>query len=364
MKCTVENAAFLQHLQKVANIVSRRPAIPILSNIKLEAAGEELKLTANNLEIVIETTMKAAVTEAGGTTLPAKSLTDLANRLTGTEIQLNSDRNFHCEIICGNAAFKLLGLDPSDFPEPFGAEENGKITLKVADYNRLIDQVSYAVSRDDSRKILQGILFSVKDGTLTAAATDGKRLAIAEATPDAVEGDAGDFVIPHRSALEIRRLLSGDAPIVLAYGGKTMTVRIGPTVLTTKLPEGNFPDFRRAIPKDFGKTVQLAVAPLLASLELVSIPLSGSSSVELTFSPGRLKLHAESTNIGEGTDTVDIRYDYGEEIRMILNPDFLCDPLKCAGTETIGLRLNDENSPIALENGSGFTYILMPIRGH
>ena len=362
MKCTVDKASFLQHLQKAADIVCRKATLPILSNIKLEAAGDELKLTATNLETMIETTLEAVVAEDGATTLPAKSLTDLANRLTGTEIQLESDKNFHCKILCGSAAFKLLGLDPADFPEPFAGEPKSKITLKIADCTRLVDRVAYAVSKDDTRKILQGVLLAVKDGVLTAAATDGKRLATMTLTPDALEGDCQDIVIPYRAALEVRRLLEGDAPVTLAYNERTLSMCIGTTALTAKLIAGSFPDFRRVMPQEYRKTVSLATAPLLASLELVSIPLESGGNVALKFSPGLLGLHGESQSIGEGADTIDIPYQYEDPIQMFFNPEFLREPLKHAGAERLNLRMNDEQSPIALEDGNGFTYILMPLR--
>jgi len=362
MNCIIEKESFLHHLQKVANIVPRKTIMPILGHIKLEATGEELKLTATCLDIFVETSMKAVVNEEGSTTLPAKTLIDLTNRLTGTEIQLDSNKRFHCKIACGNAMFKIKGLNPADFPEMPTVEEKGRITLKIADYNRLIDQVAYAVSsKGDARKCLQGISFSIKDGLLTAVATDGKRLAMSEAIPDSVGEDAFDIIIPHPAAMEIKRLLEGDDPVTLAYDEKLIIVRIGSTTLTAKLLDGKYPDISKIIPKDFLKNVKLPTAALRSSLDLICIPLEINSNISLKFLSGRLELQSKSQILGEGADTFEIPYDYTDEMEIYVNPNYLRDPLKYSGAENLDMRINDAKTPIALEC-PGFKYILMPIK--
>ena len=174
MKCTVEKEALLTHLQKVCNIVSRRPVLPILNNVRLEAEDNILNLKATDLEITIRTELRADVEYSGVTTLPAKSLLALVSKLKGDKIEIDCGDNHHAAIKCGSAEFLLKGLDPVDFPDDPLFESKRKIRLTQPELGRMIDYVSYAVSQDSSRKTLQGILFSVKGSILTTVATDGK----------------------------------------------------------------------------------------------------------------------------------------------------------------------------------------------
>ena len=183
MKCTVGKEALLTHLQKVCNIVSRRPVLPILNNVRLEAEDNILNLKATDLEITIRTELRADVEYSGVTTLPAKSLLALISKLPGSRVEIDCGDNHHATIKCGSAEFLLKGLDPVDFPDDPLFESKRKIHLPQPELGRMIDYVSYAVSQDSSRKTLQGILFSVKGSILTTVATDGKRLAFVEKIP-------------------------------------------------------------------------------------------------------------------------------------------------------------------------------------
>ena len=362
MKCTITRESFLPHLQKVVNIVCRKAALPILHNIKLEAGGNELKLTANCLDMNIDTVMTAEVEKEGSTTLPAGRLLDIVNRLKEKEITLECDKRFHCKITCGNASFKLLGLAPADFPEFPETETEHHLNLKNADFSRMVDQVSYATAEDDSRKILQGILFELKDQTLNVVATDGKRLALAKNEME----DCGDksfrITLPCRAAIELKRILDSDGTMEMAFSSKYLCVKTGTVTFKSKLLEGNFPDYGHVIPAEFSRSVELTAGPLAQALELVSIPLDSNGYVALNFSAGQLGLFAESATIGEGADSLTIPYEYEEDMKFSFNPEFLREPLKFCGTDTLRFRMNDTLSPIALESNNGFLYILMPLR--
>ena len=362
MKCTVTKETLLTHLQKVVNIISKKPILPILNNLKIEAVGSELKLTANSLDMYIETVMAADVTEEGCTTLPAYRLLDLVNRLNDKEIELESDEQFHCKITCGNASFKLLGMNPVDYPEFATVESEQTLTLKNAAYIRMVDQVAYAVSRDDSRKTLQGILFELKEQTLNAVATDGKRLAMAKTEMDDCEDRNCNIILPYRAAVEIKRILDGDGTMNMEFNSKYLCVKSGTTTFKTKLIEGNYPPYRQVIPQEFGKSVELTTGTFAQSLDLVSVPIGSGDYVTLKFTAGQLELHTQSANVGEGSDTLTVPYDYEDEMSFSFNPEFLRDPFRFSGTDKLMFRMNDTKTPVALESDSGFTYILMPMR--
>ncbi len=361
MKCTVKKETLLPHLQKVAGIISKKATIPILCNLKIEAAGQELKLTANCLDMEMQTVVDAEVSEEGSTTLPAYRLLESVNRLKGSEIELKADARFHAKITSGKSSLKLLGMDPKDYPQFADAETKHKLTLKVADCVRMIDQVVYAVNINEARKVLQGILFELNDRCLTTVATDGKRLARSQTQLDDCEAENFRIIVPQKAALEIRKISEGDGVIDMEFNASFMRVQVGTTTFRTKLAEGNYPNYQLVIPDDFSKSVELTSSAIVQALDLVSVPLDGKDNVTLKFTAGQLELHSESVNVGEGTDTLSVPYDSEDEMTLIFNQGILRDPFRLSGMDTLTFRMNDANSPIAMENGN-FLYILMPMR--
>ena len=361
MKCTVEKSTLLEHLQKVCNVVDRKISMLILNNLYVEAENDHLTLTATNLEIRITTTLRARVETAGSTTLPAKSLLALVSKLKGKEIEIESNEQFHTSIKCGNADFFLLGIDPKDFPELFEFEPEQKLRIRQSDLLKMIDAVSYACSYDDSRKILKGICFSGKDGVLAAAATDSKRLAVIEKTPEEMPEDIPNFVIPLKTAIETKRLLGNDGTVTLELNHKMVRIDLDDTVLMSKLLEGCFPNYQNIIPAAFKDEVVLQKKEMIEALDLVGIPLTeATGAVTLKFGSEEMELFTQSTTVGEGRDKLMLPYQ-GEPFQLALNLSYLLEPFKYSSEDTLTMKINDHTSPVMLSNGD-FRYIVMPIR--
>ena len=364
MKCTVEQKQFLTQVRKIANILCKHTMLPILGTVLLDAKEDRLELTSSCLDISVHTTLTAKVAEPGKTTVPVKNLLELTDRLQGTEIFLHSDKRHHCQITCGNAKFKLFGLNPEDFPAIPETQTKHRIVLRNADCRNLIDRVAYAVSKDETRMVMKGIFFSLKAGVLTTVGTDGRRMALNEAVPIAIDGDDADFILPHKAAVEISRLSEDADTVEFRFDEKHLSVIFGTTTLTAKLIDGRYPDFRKVIPAEFSKTLDLTAESVLAPLELVSVPLNGVGSVALHFFSGSLKLHSEAPTVGEGTVQIDIPYDGEDERKFLFNPEYLRAPLKFSGAETLRLHLNGNDMPVMLTSNTGFKYVLMPIRSN
>ncbi len=362
MKLTVNRENFYKAIQKVTNIIGSRSTLPVLANVLLEAENGKLTLTTTDLEIRISTKLDANVEREGKTTVPAKRLTALVSKLMGDEISLDCNEKHHTEIICGTSKFRLLGLSDDDFPLPVDFISNKHIKLKENDFRKMLDMIYYAVSLEDTRKVLHGILLSIKDNILTAVATDGKRLALVERVPDEFSGDEGNTIVPSKSVNEVKRMIDGDGVISIEIGEKQATFRDKDTCLVTKLIEGNYPNYRQVIPVSFSKVIDVPAKPLLAKLELVSLALAdGNSYVILTFDENKLKFQASSTNVGEGIDYMDIDYE-DNKIDLSFNPIYLAEPLKHGDFEKVKIKMNDGFSPVAIEAGEGFLYIIMPMR--
>ncbi len=226
----------------------------------------------------------------------------------------------------------------------------------------MVSAISYAVSADDSRKVLTGVLLSARESMITLVATDGKRLAMQEKTPEAVEGGDGDSIIPLKAALEVRRLLEGDAQMSIRLGDKQCVFEAAGFELSTKLIEGNYPNYRQVVPASFARSIELPTSVFLTKIETVSQVLSDSSSfIILHFEDNQLQLQASSSEVGEGSDMVEVAYD-GEPFEVSFNPAYLADPLRNCDADTVRMKINDPLNPVAIEGGEGFLYVIMPIR--
>ncbi|MEI3005164.1 MAG: DNA polymerase III subunit beta [Victivallales bacterium] len=363
MKINVKRELLLKALQKVCNIIGSRTTLPVLANVMMEAENNKLTFTTTDLELRITTSIEAEVEKSGKTTLPAKRLLGLVSKFKGDTVSFDTNENHHTKISCGTADFMILGLTPDDFPVPVDFTAQRTIKIKQGDLARIIDRISYAVSLDDSRKVLQGIFFSIKEGNLTAVATDGKRLALVEKLLDeAPVGSDGDIIVTLKAANEIKRILEKDGDVVIEIGEKQAVFKVDSTMIYSKLIDGNYPNYKQVIPASFAKKISVPCSDFIDALEIVSIPLfdASSSYVKITFTGNKLMFEANS-NIGEGKEHIAIEYE-GEEMSLSFNPQFLSDPFKHIGVDNVNIKINDAFSPIAIESGDGFLYVIMPMR--
>ncbi len=362
MKITVAREGLLKALQRIISTVGSRSTLPVLGNVLLETSGGKLVLTTTDLEIRITTDLEAAVEKEGRTTLPAKKLLALVGKFFDDEVSIESDERHHAAIVCGTSKFKLLGIAPADFPEPPEFTPVREIKFKGADIKRMLSQIIYAASLDDSRMVLHGVLICLREHMVTMVATDGKRMALVERAPGEFTGADGSAIIPLRAAGELRKLADADETVELAIGEKQAMFKTDSTILVTKLIDGNYPNYRQVIPASFATTLEVPAIPFMQKVELVSQVLANSSSyITLTFEENQLKIQAESSEVGEGSAIQEINYS-GERIDTSFNPAFLMDPLRCSEVEQVTIKINDGFSPVAIQGGEGFLYIIMPMR--
>lgn len=361
MKFVVNREKFQKALQKVGSIIGSRSMLPLLSNVLIHAEDGKLKLCTTDLELRLSTEVEAEIAETGITTLPARKLTQLIGSFTAAEVSFDIDDQDHAKISCGTAKFTLHGLAAADFPEAPDFEMVREVKFKQNNFKRMIGSISYAVSADDSRKVLTGILVSMKDEKLTLVATDGKRMAMQESVLEngAVEGDA---IIPLKAMTELRRLLEGDEEVTISFGDKLCCFAAPGFTLVTKLIEGSFPNYRAVVPAQFKQEIELPVQLLLGKIETVALMLSVATGfIILRFENNQLQIQGSSAEVGEGTDLIEVAYE-GEAFEVSFNPVFLSDPLRNTDAEMVRIKLNDPLAPVALEAGEGFVYIIMPLR--
>ena len=362
MKLKVSKEKLSVSLQKVNSIISTRSTLQILGNVLLETEGNKLILSTTDLDIRIKTEIEAEVSEQGKTTLPAKKFYEIVRELYGKDVELEKVDN-HIKIKCGNSNFRLLGLPADDFPLPLKVTSIRQFTVKQVELARMLNLISYSVNQDDSRKALSGILFSIAENNFVSVATDGRRLALVEKTMDNFTGEDGDIILPVKSANELTRLLgkTGDVMVDIAENMITFTIDES-TVMTSKLIDENYPNYKQVIPVSFSRNIKLPRENFAAVLRRVSLVVSERSFfVKIFFSHNKLELSATSTDVGESNDSIEIEYD-GPETTVSFNPTYLLEPLNRIDSDDITMKMNDGYSPVALSNEDGFMYVIMPMR--
>jgi DNA polymerase-3 subunit beta len=362
MKIVVSKEKLMFALRKVLSVVSSRTTLPVLNNILMEASEGQLILTTTDLEVCISTQVDAEVLEAGVTTVPAKKFGQIIGALPTGEVTLESDEQQLTSIACKNSFFRIVGLDANEFPRENQVEDTWKFTLPCQEFRKNLAKVYYASSTDETRHVLNGVLLSLREGILTIAATDGRRLALVEKPLDGEEMPDGDVILPPKVVNELQRSLDSEGNIVIELSASRAIFSFGDSVMTSKLVEGSYPNYRLVIPEGFTRSAVIPRDLFATVLNRVSMVIGDSStSVHLKLENATMTVSATNAELGESQEPLEISYE-GEDIQISFNPVFLADPFKHMEVDQLVMQFNDEFSPVAISGDEGFLYIIMPMR--
>ena len=365
----------LSALQAVAGIVERRHTLPILANVLIRKTGEQLEFTTSDLEIQVRT--RAELGGDGGTfatTVGARKLIDILRSMPADQVVTLTANQNKLTLQGGKSRFTLQTLPSDDFPLVQEAADFGPaFSVPQKALKRLINQVHFAMAVHDIRYYLNGILFVAEGKNLTLVATDGHRLALAQATLD-VEIPKQEVILPRKTVLELQRLLrdeSGrdetegeDSQIEMRFAGNQAKFSFSGMEFVTKLVEGKFPDYNRVIPKNHKNSVTLGRVPFLASLQRAAILTSEKfKGVRVNIEPGALRIASSNAEQEEAKEELEIDYA-GDAIEIGFNVTYLIDALSNMSVEMIKLELQDTNSSvlITVPEQAGFKYVVMPMR--
>lgn len=363
MKLTVPTSSLSDGLRRVLSVVSTRSTLPVLCNVLLSGKDGVLSLSTTDLEVSIVTQIPAEIEREGETTLPARKFGQIVSTLSGETVTLDTDEKMTTRIKCGSADFHIMGLDSSEFPRQGEFEPDRKLSFGKSDFGKVLRKIAYAVSTDQTRYVLNGILLSVKEGSFTAVATDGRRLALVERNLEDGDGIAdGDVILPIKVVNELQRLLDGQGDVEIGVSDSLASFSIKGTVITSKLVEGTYPNYRQVIPSAFANSVVLPRDAFNEVLNRVSVVTSDSgSSVKLALSENNLLISASSTEVGEANEPLEVNYQ-GEDVNISFNPSFLRDPIRNLECDEITVRFNDEFKPVVVLGDEGFLCVIMPMR--
>jgi DNA polymerase-3 subunit beta len=362
MKFSATKEKLLEGLQQVQNVVSTRTTLPILSNVLLQAKDGTVHLTTTDLDVGVRGSFEANVEKGGATTLPARRLFTIIRELPSSEISVEVDGKNAASIRSGQSYFKILGLPEEEFP-PLPKFEGAKVvTMRQKDLRDGLRKTSYAISTDETRYVLNGVLFSFKENKLTLVATDGRRLAMVDIEMEFPRSQEADIIVPTKAVTELQRLLTDDGDVKISVGTGQIAFDLNNTLLVSKLIEGNYPNYKQVIPSEAKERVTLERETFLNSLRRVSLLASDkSNSIKLNFSKNNIDITANTPEVGEAKESLPVQYK-GRDFSIAFNPEFLMAPLRALGEDEIFLDLIDEMSPGVLKIQTPFLYVLMPMR--
>lgn len=364
LKATQEK--FLDALQAVSGIVERRHTLPVLANVLLRKTSSAIEFTTSDLEIQVRTTADLGGDDANfATTVGARKLIDILRSMPADQVVSLSANQNKLTLQGGKSRFTLQTLPGDDFPLVQEAADFGPMfSVPQKTLKRLVNQVHFAMAVHDIRYYLNGILFVAESNSLTLVATDGHRLALAQADLD-VQIPKQEVILPRKTVLELQRLLKDeDTPIEMRFAGNQAKFSFSGMEFVTKLVEGKFPDYNRVIPKNHKNHVTLGRAPLLASLQRAAILTSDKfKGVRVNIEPGLLRIASSNAEQEEAKEELEIDYA-SDSIEIGFNVTYLIDALSNMSQEMVKMELQDTNSSvlITIPEQTGFKYVVMPMR--
>jgi len=369
MNTTIDREALLRALSRIQGVIDKRHAMAVLTNVLLEADAGTLCLIASDIEVSLKQKVPAKIDEPGKAAVPARTLFEIVRESTADEVNLSSLENQWVQVSTGKSKFKLMGVSPDEHPGMPAAGGNGTeaitVEMSAGDLNDMIRKTVFSVSTDDTRSNLAGVYL---DGSNAASArmvaTDGHRLAMIDRPVTGGEIGTG-VILPRKGLAEVGKLLPEEStPVKLMLTGNEAQIELGDTLLSMRLVEGSFPDYRRVIPDETPRRVKTDRDELLRTLRRVSILSSERArGVRFKLSEGVLEVSTNNPDMGEASEELPVAYA-GDSMEVGFNARYLLDVLAVfpEGSE-VEIGLGDELSPGVLQgDDKDYTYVVMPMR--
>ncbi len=367
MECTIARDELLQGLYLTQGIVERRTTIPILANVLMESVEDGVAIAATDQEVGVRRRCEAKIKKKGALTTGARKLYEIVRECPEGAIAVRTLENNWIEVSAGKSRFRIVGLDPKEFPAmPSPAREPAGAALPSEMLREMIARTLFAVSTDETRLNLSGILMeSTEKGKVRMVATDGHRLSMITRTVEQGAPSSG-VIIPRKGVVEISKVIeSGDEPVTIVVQAGVAHASRGRVDLSMRLIEGEFPDYKQVIPQKSERKLLVGVEPLLSALRRVSIVSSERTrGVKMQMEAGKLEISSMNPDVGEASEEVAVEYD-GSPLSIGFNAKYVMDLLTVLPDSAhVEIGFNDEVSPgvIRCESDTDFLYVVMPMR--
>jgi DNA polymerase-3 subunit beta len=368
MKFTITREKLQEGLLAVGPSIPTKTTLPVLSNILLEARKDGLRLSGTDLDIAVSTTVPADVDEEGSLTLPAKKLTEIARELPGSPVRITSAGEQRAQVECGKSRFRLLGLPRDEFPSFPHVKFDNPWHIAAKELHKLIGHVAFATSTEESRPILNGVLWDLRKDRMRMVATNGHRLAKMDIP---LSGDSGaspaELIVPPKALEQIRRLFPPDMAVEIAKSENHLGFRSQGTQVFTRLIEGPYPNYEQVIPRENDKFATVDKVAMASALRRMSIVASDQTHrIRLSFGGGTLKFSVQTPDLGEAQDEMSVTYE-GDALEIGFNAAYLLEVLKYMPTDEARFTFKAPEraataEPVGWDDAASYLCLVMPLR--
>ena len=361
MKIKVEKQDLLSAIQTVHNVISSKATLPILSNILVEVQDGKMRMNATDLDIGISCELDVETIEEGGITIPAKRFSDIVKELPNGPVTVHAKKNNQIDITEGSCRFKLNGLSKDEFPKFPEFKNKDAFVISQEVLKDMFRLTSFAVSHEESRYVLNGILLEIQDDNIRIVATDGRRLAKIEKKLSENSKKDLSVIIPIKAVQEITRNLKDEGDVSFIIGTNQVIFNIDGVLIATRIIEGEFPNYNQVIPKPVQKRITTNTQELLSSIRRANLLATPDfQAVKFEVFSDKLVVSKTTPDVGESREEIPITYN-GDELVVGFNPQFLIDFLKNIEEQEVNIELLGVDKPAVIRLKE-YLYLALPMR--
>ena len=367
MRVTISREKLQEGLNAVTASIPGKTTLPVLANILVETTDRGIKLSGTDLDIAVSTEVAADVEMPGAVTIPAKKLSEIARELPPAPVRLAAVGEQRITLECGRSRFKLLGLPRDEFPTFPSVKFDESWRIRSGDLQKLIFHTAFAVSTEESRPILNGVLWELRPDQMSMVATNGHRLAKMSVATTTDTGPSNDLIIPPKALEQVRRLFPAEEELEIGRGENHIGFRSPFTAVYTRLIEGPYPNYEQVIPKDNDRVAVADKALLISALKRMSVVASDQTHrIRLSFNAGMLKFSVQTPDLGEAQDELPIRFT-GDQLDIGFNASYLLEILRYIPTDEVKITLKAPERAATLEpegwtDPASYLCLVMPLR--
>jgi DNA polymerase-3 subunit beta len=367
MRFTISREKLQDGLNAVTSSIPAKTTLPVLANILVETGESGIRLSGTDLDIAVSTEVVADVDAPGAVTIPARKLAEIARELPPAPVKISAASEQRVNLECGRSRFKLLGLPRDEFPSFPSVSFKAGWKVKAAELHQLISHTSFAVSTEESRPILNGVLWELRPESLRMVATNGHRLAKMEVPTKAGQATSEDLIVPPKALDQVRRLFPDAEDVEVARGENHIGFRSPVTSVFARLIEGPYPNYDQVIPRDNDRVAVADRVSLSGALKRMSIVASEQTHrIRLSFNAGMLKFSVQTPDLGEAQDEMPIKYT-GDPLDIGFNAAYLLEILKYMPTDEVKMTFRAPERAATIEpegwdSAAAYLCLLMPLR--
>lgn len=365
MNFTITRQNLHTGLAAVSASIPSKTTLPVLSNILFEAKEDGVWMSGTDLDVAVRVKVLADVKETGSLTAPGKKLQEIARELPDEPVEVTT-RGDQIELKCGRSRFKLNGLPADEFPTLAQVDFSAGLGVPGKDLHSLIHHTSFAVSTEESRPILNGVLWELRDGEMKMVATNGHRLARMGVKVTATGTPSADFIVPPAALGQVQRLFKDDDEIQVARSDNHLGFKAASTEVYTRLIEGTYPNYEQVIPRDNDKHAIVDKKLLESAVRRMAVVASDQTHrIRLKFENDRVHLNVLTPDLGEGHDELEIGYK-GEELEIGFNANYLLEVLRYMPSDEVKIAFKAPERAATLEpigdDVPEYLCLVMPLR--